>query len=1023
MSKICPKCNELYDDNDMFCLNPECGGARLVPNKEGNDPALNLGDANAISGGININQSKNITSHDTHYHTTNVQERSKSESELKLEATNQLRAKAEDIMAERGRIDSVAMGQLRPLALQLGIDEETFKTIIKDVRSNRNGVASGLRAADARYLQQAQQAVQTNDMDGLSNLTHRLEAMAAISQDENVQYLYYLSYALQYPIKSMEVYERQTDENYWRTFWAIVSYIRTGKYAEADNVLPRFDPQRYEKSEEDRNLLEAYNLIMRDNKDGAQEFLDEILGEPTEQVKPLLRAVESKLYEEEPDSLEVRFYVERVMSTSDVVVKSQKKADAPTSSKEPTKKESNPEAQDYNKNKEAEELYTKACAASGPKRIMLLQKASDAGSLEAMFDLSDAYFDGEGVEKNMSLSIKWITKAADAGYTKAQTALGSAYFQGIEGLDQNYALSEKYLLMAAKKENTDAQAYLSALYVVMEEYDKAMVWARKAAQMEHPQACFMLGRIYDEGLGVDVNHIEGLKWFEKAANNGDADAQNIVGNIYLNADYVEHDPKKALSYYQKAATQGHLDGMMNLGYCYQEGIGTDMDFFAAEKWIRKAAEGGLQDAINILKTNPHYNKDIKAKKKTLTEDEAKALYDAVDTNSDPSKIKELQKFAEAGDVWAMFYYARLYTMSNSVKRNFELAVDYYTKAANAGNPKAMYNLGVCYENGNGVSQDYTEAVKWYRKAAEAGNAWAMGQLGLCYENGNGVSQNISEAVKWYRKGAEKGDAWSMKYLGVCYEYGNGVNLDFTEAAKWYHKAADRGIDWAMCQLGDFYLNGKGVIQNDNEAYKWYYKGAEAGNLTAMTNVGFCYEFGRGVEANPLEAMNWYQKALDCGYPKNDWITERMEACDSNLLQNLGNKPEAKIIGLWALNANPYDMSGNSYGNDSSIIVHCHIQVDNMNGRTGKAVLTMSTNGMSFNKTESLTPNYDSCIWQDFRFPIYANDIINLVTKGQYQFLVKVDLFDDNNVCMASSSIYVNIKYSTGLFSGMKVEIV
>ena len=214
-----------------------------------------------------------------------------------------------------------------------------------------------------------------------------------------------------------------------------------------------------------------------------------------------------------------------------------------------------------------------------------------------------------------------------------------------------------------------------------------------------------------------------------------------------------------------------------------------------------------------------------------------------------------------------------------------------------------------------------------------------------------------------------------------------------------------------------------MIQNDNEAYKWYYKGAEAGNLTAMTNVGFCYEFGRGVEANPLEAMNWYQKALDCGYPKNDWITERMEACDSNLLQNLGNKPEAKIIGLWALNANPYDMSGNSYGNDSSIIVHCHIQVDNMNGRTGKAVLTMSTNGMSFNKTESLTPNYDSCIWQDFRFPIYANDIINLVTKGQYQFLVKVDLFDDNNVCMASSSIYVNIKYSTGLFSGMKVEIV
>ena len=71
-------------------------------------------------------------------------------------------------MAERGRIDSVAMNQLRPLASQLGIDDETFKSIIKDVRSNRNGGTMGLGAADARYLQQALQAVQTNNMDALS---------------------------------------------------------------------------------------------------------------------------------------------------------------------------------------------------------------------------------------------------------------------------------------------------------------------------------------------------------------------------------------------------------------------------------------------------------------------------------------------------------------------------------------------------------------------------------------------------------------------------------------------------------------------------------------------------------------------------------------------------------------------------------------------------------------------------------------------------------------------------------------
>ncbi len=641
MSKICPNCQEVYDDSHGFCSN--CG-SRLIDNADVN-PALNLGDANAISGGVNINQSKNITSHDTHYHTTTVQERTKSDSELKLDATNQLRAKAEEIMAERGRIDSVAMGQLRPLALQLGIDDETFKTIIKDARSNRNGSASGLSAANARYLQQAQQALQTNDMDGLSNLTPRLEAMAAISQDDNVQYLYYLTLSLLYPIKSMEVYERQTDENYWRSFWAIISYIRTGKHAEATKVLALFDPLRYEKSEDDQNLLEAYFNIMKEDKDGAQEFLDEILGEPTEQVKPLLRAVESKLYEEEPESLEIRFYMDRVMSKSDVVVKSQKKIDSPvaveSSVKETPKpelkqvakpvEENKPVAEEKN-NKEAEELYTKACTAAGPKRVMMLQKAAEAGSLEAMYDLSDCYYDGDGVDKNMPLAVKWMTKSADGGYVKAQAALGAAYCMGGAGLDQSYTLSEKYLLMAAEKDNLDAQAYLSTLYVGMEDYEKAMVWARKATQMEHPQACLMLGRIYDEGLGVDVNHIEGLKWFEKAADKGDADAQNIVGNIYLNADYVQNNPQKAFKYYQMAAAQGHLDGMANLGYCYQEGIGTDMNIMSAEEWLRKAADGGLQDAIDILNNNPIYSSNTELQESNMIEEEPQITKDSTKSN-------------------------------------------------------------------------------------------------------------------------------------------------------------------------------------------------------------------------------------------------------------------------------------------------------------------------------------------------------------------------------------------------------
>ena len=308
--KRCPNCFELLEDQYRFC--PKC--QTPVADDSTADTSVNLGNANAICGGVNINRSKNITSCDTHYHSTTIQERIKSDAEIKLDAINQLRSKAEELIGERGRIDSIAITMLKPLASQLGIDDETFKTTIKEVISNRSGCTSGLSSINARYLSQAQQAVQTNDIESLSGLFPRLEAIAAISQDDNVQYLYYLALSLLYPAKCIEVYEQQTDENYWRTFWAIITYIKVGNWVTATKELANLQPSLFEKAEEDLNVLEAlFNLVKKD-KDCAQDFLDDILGETSPQIAPFLRAIEIALYEEECESPEVRFYSEQVIA-------------------------------------------------------------------------------------------------------------------------------------------------------------------------------------------------------------------------------------------------------------------------------------------------------------------------------------------------------------------------------------------------------------------------------------------------------------------------------------------------------------------------------------------------------------------------------------------------------------------------------------------------------------------------------------------------------------------------------------
>lgn len=599
MSKKCPNCLEIFDDNYMFCSN--CG-TRLIDNTA--NPSFNIGDGNAISGGVNIDTSKHVTSHDTHYHST-IHERSKSESELQLEASNQLRSKAESIIAERGRLDSVALAQLRPIALQLGIDEETFKSIIKDVRTNRNGGNTGLGAANARYLQQAQQAVQTNDMDALSNLTPRLEAMAAISHDDNVQYLYYLTLSLLYPIKSMEVYERQTDENYWRTFWAIISYVRTGKYAEATKVLALFEPSRFEKSEDDQNLLEAYSNIMMDDKDAAQEFLDEILGEPSEQIRPLLRAIESRLYEEEVDNLEARFYIERVLSKSDSAYKSSKKTESPTLNVSVPEEKSESAEGVTETNSEADSIYAAANEASGAKRIMLLQKAVDAGSKDAMNDLGNCYCYGEDIESDQGLAEMWYKKAADLGHSEAQSNLGMMYMSFNM---RNYPLAEKYLKMSAEQGSNYAQTMLADLYMEIEDYPNALIWANKASQGDKPyDAYYILGKIYYYGLGVTQNIEESVRCLQKVDNNDFCMyrtlAFDLLGYIYLSKDHNLYNEVQAFYYYNKCANENNYYGY-NLGLCYANGWGCKQDMGLARMWMEKSSEEDNESATNWLAENP-----------------------------------------------------------------------------------------------------------------------------------------------------------------------------------------------------------------------------------------------------------------------------------------------------------------------------------------------------------------------------------------------------------------------------------
>jgi len=121
-----------------------------------------------------------------------------------------------------------------------------------------------------------------------------------------------------------------------------------------------------------------------------------------------------------------------------------------------------------------------------------------------------------------------LQRAAEAGDVNAQLGLAQMYADGVNGA-ADYATAAKWNLRAAKSGNREAQYHLAVLYSFGRgvEQDRALAfeWFRKAAEKGHAGAQFNLGLRYAQGDGVGRDETEALRWFQKAAQQGHAKAR------------------------------------------------------------------------------------------------------------------------------------------------------------------------------------------------------------------------------------------------------------------------------------------------------------------------------------------------------------------------------------------------------------------------------------------------------------------------------------------------------------------
>ena len=154
-------------------------------------------------------------------------------------------------------------------------------------------------------------------------------------------------------------------------------------------------------------------------------------------------------------------------------------------------------------------------------------------------------------------------------------------------------------LSSKKKENAvDAELkegeseYLMGIgYYEQQSYEESLKCFRSAAEKGHVGAQYRLGRMYYDGVCVELSEEEAYKWFKLAADKGEKESQFVLASMYIRGNGVEKiSYYEAFKWFKAASENGHPGATMNLGYLYASGSGTAQSDSDAFKCYMSVAE-------------------------------------------------------------------------------------------------------------------------------------------------------------------------------------------------------------------------------------------------------------------------------------------------------------------------------------------------------------------------------------------------------------------------------------------------
>ena len=535
-------------------------------------------------------------------------------------------------------------------------------------------------------------------------------------------------------------------------------------------------------------------------------------------------------------------------------------------------------------------------------KLKTLQEKVDSGDEHAIYELAEALYWADGVDRDLEQSANYALVATLKGNPLAQYrhAVQLLLGQGVEqDVKAGFELLEKAipgLQQLSEKQNPDALYKTGKLYQLgliksnhFNPDDKmALSNFRASAALGHARAGYMAGQMMRLGLGIPKNDIKALKLLKESADSGLSMAGLHVWILHTVAGGNIVSQAEALKYLKLAATSGLREAQFLYGNALGEGkLGLKADKIAALPWLKKAAKQGddrAQLLLGLLYADDSEEAAVKDNyeesfiwltlstraESKLTRENARKNLEKVRKQIEPimqlDLIKQVNAFKVIKTRATINALMGLEGADNSIRQSLRL--DNLTSAAGSGDSEAMFMLGMFYLD----QREYKQSEQWLKKSAKEGFVAAMEAIGQKYVSGGfGGEPDYQQGSHWLKRAAKNNSLEAMTSLGIMALSDNLPGSKPDEAIEWFRKGAEKGYAPAQMRLGGSLYEGDVVKQDIKGAMEWMHKAAAQHYRPAEGSMAIMYAEGKLDGPNYDEAFEWARR----GAMQGDALSQRL----------------------------------------------------------------------------------------------------------------------------------------------------